>query len=72
MLLNSVLWNVWNPGRYLPRKYSVYLAQDGREIEGEDKPDNRSLPAKIVSVMTFGILLRKKENWLVCNAQCQA
>lgn len=34
MLLNSVLWNVWNPGRYLPRDHRVHLAEDGRtEVE---------------------------------------
>jgi hypothetical protein len=61
MLINSVLWNVWNPGRYLPRNYHVYLAQDGRtELEGEDKSDDRPLLAKAGSVLTFGILFRKK------------
>lgn len=63
MLINSILWNLWNPGRYLPRNYHVYLAPDGRtELEGEDKSDDRPLLAKAGSVLTFGILFRKKEN----------
>lgn len=62
MLINSVLWNVWNPGRYLPRNYHVYLAEDGRtELEGDDTPDNRPLLAKTASVLTFGILFRQKK-----------
>ena len=61
MLLNSALWNVWNPGRYLPRDYHVYLAQDGITVlEGEDKPDGRPLLVKAASILTFGILFRKK------------
>ncbi|KAF2471147.1 putative RTA1 domain protein [Lindgomyces ingoldianus] len=61
MLTNSVLWNVRNPGRYLPRNYHVYLAQDGRtEVEGEDQSDDRPLLAKVGSVLTFGFLFRKK------------
>lgn len=63
MLINSILWNLWNPGRYLPRNYHVYLAPDGRtELEGEDRSDDRPLLAKAGSVLTFGILFRKKEN----------
>lgn len=62
MLINSVLWNVWNPGRYLPKNYHVYLAQDGRtELEGEETPDDRPLLAKAGSVLTFGFLFRNKQ-----------
>jgi hypothetical protein len=64
MLMTSVLWNIWNPGRYLPRNYHVYLAQDGRtELEGgDDKSDGRSLLAKAGHVLTFGIFFGKKKN----------
>ena len=59
MLLNSVLWNVWNPARYMPRKYHIYLDKDGvTELEG--KKDNRSLQHKLLSLLTFGLLFRKK------------
>ena len=62
MLANSVLWNAWNPGRHLPRNYHVYLAEDGRtEVQGERKPDKRSLLAKVASVFTFGIFFRRKD-----------
>ncbi|RDL31402.1 uncharacterized protein BP5553_09611 [Venustampulla echinocandica] len=62
MLINSVLWNVWNPGRYLPKSYHVYLAQDGRtELQGQDEADDRPLLAKAGSVLTFGFLFRNKK-----------
>lgn len=61
MLINSVMWNIWNPGRYLPKDYHVYLAQDGRtEVQGNDEPDDRSLLLKILSILTFGLLFRQK------------
>ncbi|UKZ78943.1 hypothetical protein TrVFT333_006690 [Trichoderma virens FT-333] len=60
MLLNSVLWNVWNPGRFLPKNIHTYLAQDGSEATVEEIPDNRSHLAKIANVVTFGILCRRK------------
>lgn len=62
MLVNSLLWNVWSPGRYLPKDYHIYLARDGRtEIEGEEQSDDRPLLAKAGSVLTFGFLFRNKK-----------
>ncbi|KAK2786330.1 hypothetical protein FQN53_006698 [Emmonsiellopsis sp. PD_33] len=62
IFINSVLWNVWNPGRYFPRNSRVYLARDGRtEVEGGEKGDDRPLLMKAGSVLTFGIFWRKKE-----------
>lgn len=60
MLLNSVLWNLWNPGRFLPSNSHTYLAQDGTEAIVEVIPDSRSLLAKAINVATFGILCRRK------------
>lgn len=63
MLVNSVLWNVWNPGRYLPRNYCVHLARDGRtEVGGEDEVDKRPLLAKVGAVLTFGVLFGEKKD----------
>lgn len=60
MLLNSVLWNVWHPGRFLPRNYLIHLAEDGsREIE-EDFKDDRTTLKKTIHVLTFGVLYGKK------------
>lgn len=68
MLINSVIWNLWNPGRYLPQNYHVYLARDGRtEVQANVKPDNRSLLLKILSVLTFGLLFRAKATDHRCN-----
>ncbi|KAI1753237.1 putative RTA1 domain protein [Xylaria castorea] len=62
MLLNSVIWNIWNPGRYLPKNYHVHLAEDGRtEVEGEEYADDRPFLAKAAHVVTLGILFRKKD-----------
>lgn len=61
MFINSLIWNTWHPGRYLPKNYHVHLAQDGRtEIETEDKGDDRPLLAKVGHVLTFGILFHRK------------
>ncbi|RJE23139.1 RTA1 like protein [Aspergillus sclerotialis] len=66
MLFNSVLWNIWCPGRYLPRDHHVYLAPDGTtELKREEKPDGRSLLLRIVSALTFGCFFRKKENLMI-------
>lgn len=61
MLVNSVLWNIWNPGRYLPRNSHNFLAEDGMtEIEGEYERDDRPLLMKAGSIATFGIFFHKK------------
>lgn len=65
MLINSVLWNVWHPGRFLPTDYHVYLARDGNsEIRGASKPDDRSIIQKLLAFLTFRFLFRRKETWL--------
>ncbi|KAI0402891.1 putative RTA1 domain protein [Xylaria palmicola] len=61
MLLNSVLWNIWNPGRYLPKNYHVHLAQDGMtEVEEREDIDDRTSLAKVGHIFTFGIFFRRK------------
>lgn len=58
MLVNSVLWNVWNPGRYLPKDYLVYLARDGRtEIRGRVRKAGRPW----LSALTLGVLFREEQ-----------
>ena len=61
MLVNSWLWNVWHPGRYLPRGSHVFLARDGAEVVGEKHVDSRPLWARVMRVLTFGILFRDKK-----------
>jgi hypothetical protein len=60
MLINSILWNIWNPGRFLPKDYHIYLAQDGSEVVGDEHSDDRPLLAKTAHVLTFGLLFRRK------------
>ncbi|KAL0930894.1 rta1 domain-containing protein [Colletotrichum truncatum] len=60
MLVNSLIWNIWHPGRFLPREYNVYLAPDGVEVEGERDVDARPLWARLANVFTFGIFFRRK------------
>ena len=56
MLLNSALWNVWNPARYLPKSYNIYLSRDGKtEVEGDESVDERTILAKIGHAVTFGL-----------------
>jgi hypothetical protein len=60
MFINSALWNVWSPGRFLPRHYNIYLAQDGTEVEGEEDTDERPLLEKTAHVLGFGLLFQRK------------
>ncbi|KAK3985861.1 RTA1 domain-containing protein [Cladorrhinum sp. PSN332] len=60
MLVNSVLWNIWHAGRYLPREVHVYLGRDGREVMGEKEVDFRSRWEKVGHVLSFGMLFRRK------------
>jgi hypothetical protein len=60
MLINSWLWNIWHPGRFLPRDHHIFLGQDGTEVTGEKHEDSRPLLAKTAHVLTFGILFRDK------------
>ncbi|KAI1297054.1 putative RTA1 domain protein [Xylaria venustula] len=60
MFLNSALWNIWNPGRYLPINHHVHPPRDG--VEGEDT-DDRPFLAKAAHVFTFGILFGRKRSY---------
>lgn len=43
MLLNSIMWNIWHPGRYLPQNKLIHLAEDGvTEIQGTKSRDERN------------------------------
>jgi len=61
MLVNSLLWNVWNPGRYSPPLVvrGLYLARDGTEMKSEEESDGRSVLARVGNVLTFGIFFRR-------------
>ncbi|KAJ0414821.1 hypothetical protein BJY00DRAFT_318475 [Aspergillus carlsbadensis] len=60
MFLNSALWNVWSPGRFLPKTYLVYLSKDGRtEVEGIEVEDQRTLAQKVLAKVTLGICFRR-------------
>ena len=61
MFINSIIWNIWNPSRFLPKDYHIYLSRDGTtEIEGPKTLDNRIMFMKLTHILTFGILFRKK------------
>lgn len=59
MLLNSVLWSLWHPGRFLPRRTHVYLSLDGAEVEDQEDKDDRSLWMMVVHTVSFGLLFAK-------------
>ncbi|KAL5335319.1 hypothetical protein BJX70DRAFT_401734 [Aspergillus crustosus] len=65
MLLNSVLWNIWSPGRFLPQSYSVYLGRDGVEKFVEEVKDERTVGEKVLAVVSFGVLYRRKKGFMV-------
>ncbi|KAI9369669.1 hypothetical protein BJX61DRAFT_545353 [Aspergillus egyptiacus] len=56
MLLNSVLWNVHNPGRYLPRNKTVFLSQDGiTEVVVDEEPRTANLGRGVLQILTCGL-----------------
>lgn len=64
ILLNSVLWNLFHAGRYLPRDKAIVLSQDGRteRIVDETAPGHDGKQALSLSgLATFGAigLIRK-------------
>lgn len=61
MLVNSAMWNIWHPGRFLPRSRRVHLGKDGIVVTAERKLDERSVLMKGVHLMTLGMMFRRKE-----------
>lgn len=61
MLRNPAIWNIWHPGRYLPRHHNVYHSTDGFEVQAENHSDDRPLLAKAGSLLTFGIFFRQQK-----------
>lgn len=61
MLANSLLWNLWHPGRFLPRDSRVYLARDGvTEVMEEERRDERTWWMKVLHIWSFGLLFPRK------------
>ncbi|KAM5430577.1 hypothetical protein McanCB21832_006422 [Microsporum canis] len=61
MLINSVLWNIWNPSRFLPPDHRIHVTKNGNaEVMAEDGKDSRSVLAKAGHILTFGILFGRK------------
>lgn len=61
MLINSVVWNIWHAGRYLPQHQHTYLSLNGTEKHAEVSIDERSLLAKTINILTFGLVYPKKD-----------
>lgn len=60
MLINSVIWNVWNPGRYLPINRHIYLARDGKtELEAKVQQAGRPW----LALLTLGMFFREKQEY---------
>ncbi|KAL4885923.1 hypothetical protein BJY04DRAFT_214120 [Aspergillus karnatakaensis] len=65
ILVNSVLWNIWSPGRFLPQSHSVFLGKDGVETYVEEGVDTRSTRQKWLAVLSIGVLYRRKRGFQV-------
>ena len=61
MFINSVMLNIFHPGRYLPRSNKTYLARDGvSEIEGPGWIDKRPFLATLFDPCDiFGLITRR-------------
>ncbi|KAJ5584312.1 uncharacterized protein N7459_004112 [Penicillium hispanicum] len=60
MLLNSLLWNVFNAGRFLPQDEKVFLDEDGKtEMYIPSDPNDEVSPAQllrlVMQLLTFGL-----------------
>ncbi|KAK1147372.1 hypothetical protein N8T08_001453 [Aspergillus melleus] len=59
MLLNSLVWNIWHAGRFLPTNAKAFLAQDGKtEIDSPQEVAGPSALAPVLylvmQLLTFG------------------
>ncbi|KAK8859754.1 RTA1 domain protein [Apiospora arundinis] len=61
MLINSGLWNVFHPGRFLPRNVQIYIARDGTEVEVQRPFDDREGWQKVLHVLTLCVAYRKAD-----------
>ncbi|KAF4830147.1 Lipid-translocating exporter-like protein RTA1 [Colletotrichum tropicale] len=62
MLANVVMFNVRHPRRYLPEKYTVYIAKDGvTEVDGPGWKDPRPFWLTVVDPFDLGGLLRGRD-----------
>lgn len=60
MLINSVIWNVWNPGRYLPTNRQIYLARNGKtELEAKVQKAGRPW----LALLTLGMFFREEQEY---------
>ncbi|KAL3293276.1 Rtm1p [Colletotrichum asianum] len=62
MLANVVMFNVRHPRRYLPEKYTVYIAKDGvTEVDGPGWKDPRPFWLTVVDPFDLGGLVRGRD-----------
>lgn len=61
MLVNTYLWNLLHPAKFLPRDHKVYLSTDGRtELLGPGFLDKRSFIVTLLDPFDIVGLLRGK------------
>jgi hypothetical protein len=70
MLINTALWNIRHPRRYLPENYHIYLAQDGQtELKGPGWQNDRPWlltfvdPCRLTAAVTGGRRRKEKQFW---------
>lgn len=61
MLINSIIWTIFHPRRFLPVNNRIYLEQDGiTETEGTEWKDER--PQWITFLDPFGCLQKRRQS----------
>ncbi|KAK8054597.1 RTA1 domain protein [Apiospora phragmitis] len=61
MLINSGLWNVFHPGRFLPRTTQIFIAPNGSQVEFSQPYDDRLPWQKVIHIFTMCVLYRKED-----------
>ena len=81
MLVNTLMLNLRHPRKYLPRRSTTFLGEDGVEREGRKFKDHRSAAAKFFDPFDIVGLVKgndKKDRWwengndVTTSAQMQA
>jgi len=76
MFINTLMLNIWHPGRYLPRSNRIFLAKDGTEQHGPGWEDKRNKVVTFIDPFDlFGLFTgrdKKTRFWDMSHAELDA